>query len=239
MQDDATKLEDQPLATKPVVEAVQPQPEPQPEQVIEPPVVEVAPEPTPEPIPEPQTPPPTPEPEPAPMADPTPPVVEETPPVVSAPSEPPTPDPVVAEPVKPAEPTPEPVPPIELTPEPPKEEPVAVAPPPPNPEPAVGKDGIPQKVLDLSPQELDAARRLWITNNIHSLQKLSTKARHTRKLDLLNQVESFVHANAPVKLSKVAYELNISEPKASDYLRILVKSGRIKATGQTTSRRYG
>lgn len=233
MQDDDSKDKDQPITPEPVAE-VPPSPEPQPEQVIEAPVAEpvpepvpdpIAPEPAPEPIPEPQTLPPTPEPELTPIVVSTPPQPE-TPPVASVPLQPPTVEQV----------TPEPVPPIEPTPEQPKEEPVVV--PPPTPEPAVGRDGIPQKVLDLSPQELDAARRLWITKNIHSLQKLSTKARHTRKLDLLNEVESFVHANAPVKLSKVAYELNISEPKASDYLRILVKTGRIKAQGQTTSRRY-
>ncbi len=236
MQDDESKIEDQPIVTEPVAE-VTPSPEPQPEQVSEVPVVEPIPEPviepTPpeqitEPTPEPQTPPPTPEPEPTPIVEPTPPVAPETPPVASVPLQPPTVEQV----------TPEPVPPIEPTPEQPKEEPVVASPTPQSPEPAVGKDGIPQKVLDLTPAELDAARRLWITKNIHSLQKLSTKARHTRKLDLLNEVESFVHANAPVKLSKVAYELNISEPKASDYLRILVKTGRIKAQGQTTSRRY-
>ncbi len=225
MQDDESKVEDQPIAPGPIAEVVPPTPEPQPEQVVEPPVAEVTPEPVPEPIPEPQTPPPTLEPDKTP-----PPETAEA----SPPPEAPKPDPVVAEPAQPVETTPEPSKP---TTEPSKEVP-AVAPPPTNLEPAVGKSGIPQKVLDLTPAELDAARRLWITKNIHSLQKLSTKARHTRRLDLLNEVESFVHANAPVKLSKVAYELNISEPKASDYLRILVKTGRIKATGQTTSRRY-
>jgi|GEM_PF-6280846 len=227
MQNENPKVEDQEQTTEPVAE-VKPSPEPQPEQVSDTPAVEpnpepfpepTVPEPTPEHTPAPETPPPTPEPEQAPIVEPTPPPPDTA--EVSPPPEPPKPEITPAVPPKPPDAVPA---------EPPKPEP--------QPEPPKELGGIPQKVLDLTPQELDAARRLWITKNIHSLQKLSTKARHTRRLDLLNQVESFVHANAPVKLSKVAYELNISEPKASDYLRILVKSGRIKATGQTTSRRY-
>jgi hypothetical protein len=250
MQDDEVKVEPQPAVEGPEAEVAPPTPEPQPEQVIEVPVAETAhesepipeskaPEPTLEPTPVPETPPPTPEPEQAPIAELTPPVATEPPPVLVEVKveEVPTPTPGLT-PVEPSKhPDPATVEPPKPTPEPPKEEPV-VAPPPPTPEPEAGMNGIPQKVLDLTPEELDAARRFWISNNIRSIQKLSTKARHTRKLDLLNEVESFVHSNAPVKLSKVAYELNISEPKASDYLRLLTKANRIKAIGNTTNRYY-
>ena len=51
MQDDESKIEDQPIAPEPVAEVVPPSPEPQPEQVTEPPAVEVTPEPVPKPIP--------------------------------------------------------------------------------------------------------------------------------------------------------------------------------------------
>ena len=227
MQDEDEKDE---VQAEPIVETVAPNEEPQPEQVSEVPVVEVipepvhepiAPEPVAEPVPETETSPPTPELETVPEPEPTPLVASEAPPVVVTPPELPKPEPTPVGAPKPPETIP-------------------VEPPKPTPQPESPKEqgGIPQKVLDLTPAELDAARRLWITKNIHSLQKLSTKARHTRRLDLLNEVESFVHANAPVKLSKVAYELNISEPKASDYLRILVNSGRIKATGNTSNRIY-
>lgn len=236
MQDDESKIEDQPIVTEPVAE-VTPSPEPQPEQVSEVPVVEPIPEPviepTPpeqitEPTPEPQTPPPTPEPEPTPIVEPTPPVAPETPPVASVPLQPPTVEQV----------TPEPVPPIEPTPEQPKEEPVVASPTPQSPEPAVVKDGIPQKVLDLTPEELDAARRLWASQTIHDTQKKSVQARKDRVEQNMQRVEHFVKKYGPTTVRTVGLELGMSTRSASSYLIDLSKKGKIQATGQTTTRRY-
>lgn len=234
MQDENPKVEDQEQTTEPVAE-VTPSPEPQPEQVSEVPVVEpvpepvpdpIAPEPAPEPIPEPQTPPPTPEPDKTP-----PPETAEA----SPPPEAPKPDPVVAEPAQPVETTPEP---SKLTPEPPKEEPVVASPTPQSPEPAVGKDGIPQKVLDLTTAELDAARRLWASRTIHDTQKASVLARKDRVEQNMRRVEHFVKKYGPTTVRTVGLELGMSTRSASTYLIELFNNGRINATGNTTARRY-
>lgn len=230
MQDESGNIEEQALTEEPVVELI-------PEQVSEAPVVEPTSEPVPEPIapepipghiPAPETPPPTPEPEIVPEPEPTPLVAPTLP-------EPPATDTVVSEPAKPADPTPEPSKPAE---EPTKDEPVIVPPPVTEPEKPVGKNAIPQKVLDLTPTELDAARRLWAMQNIKSAQAKSAHVRTARRDELFKEIEKYIKSNYPVTLSMIAYHANISPRKASDYLRILVHSNRIQATGATTSRCY-
>lgn len=213
MQDEDTQAEEQILATKPEVEVVAPVAEPQPEQVSEP-IPEPMPEPVTEPIPEPETPKQPPEPEIVPEPEPT-------PPVVSVPPEPPKLEPEVAEPVKPAEPTP--AEPLKPTPEPEKQE---------------EQGGIPQKVLDLTPAELDAARRLWATRTIHDTQKASVQARKEKVAHNMQRVEHFVKKYGPTTVRTVGLELGMSTRSASSYLIDLSKKGKIRATGSTTSRRY-
>lgn len=201
----------------PVAEPVvtsDPVPEPIPE-----PVVESLPEPVPEAIPVPEAVPEVPVVvhEPEPVATP-----EEAPPIVS------TPPPVVDEPVVPKA-EPEAAKPVEEK---------SVEPPAPIPEPPKNTNGIPQKVLDLTPYELDAARRLWAMQNIKSVQAKSAHDRTVRRDALLREIQSYIKSNSPATLSMIAYHANISPRKASDYLRILTKAKRIQATGATTSRRY-
>jgi predicted transcriptional regulator len=233
MQDEVGEEQKTKVAEEVVPEVVETLPEPAPEVVSEP-IPEPAPPPTPEPVAEPvpiiEEPTATPTLEET-ATEATPALEPETLPVVV-----PTP-PVVVEPVIEPEPEKAPVSTPEPTPEQPKEEPVIVTPPPVLESP---KDtgGIPQKVLDLTPEELDAARRLWATQNIKSVQAKSAHDRTARRDALLREIERYIKSNPPATLSMIAYHANISPRKASDYLRILVKSKRIKATGATTSRRY-
>lgn len=249
MQDEEAKTEEKTTNIVPDVEIVVPADEPQPEGVSDAPVVEAVPEPVPAPIePEPVVPKPipvketpveTPEPETAPTPEPTPPVAPEAPPVVFPIPEPPTPGPIIVEQAKPVEPTPKPTlpEPPKPTPEPIKEEPVVV---PPLPEPAKSAEqgSIPQKVLDLTPAELDAARRLWATRTIHDAQKASVQARKVRVAHNTQRVERFVKKYGPTTVRTVGLELGMSTRSASTYLIELFNNGRINATGNTTARRY-
>jgi len=114
-------------------------------------------------------------------------------------------------------------------------EPVQAAPSIPTPEPP---SGMPQRVLDLTPAELDAARRLWANQNITTVQAKSARDRHKKREALLAKIQKYVKSYAPTSLNSIAYENNISKRKASDYMRILVSSGRVQAIGKTTSRTY-
>lgn len=97
---------------------------------------------------------------------------------------------------------------------------------------------VPQKVLDLSPAELDAARRLWANQNIATVQAKSARDRHEKREVLLAKIQKYAKSHSPTTLNSIAYENNISKRKASDYMRILVSSGRVQASGKTTSRTY-
>lgn len=99
-------------------------------------------------------------------------------------------------------------------------------------------DGIPQKVLDLTPEELDAARRLWAKEHISAAQKKANDSRHARMLERMNEIEAYIknHPNATVR--EVALEMNLSEKLTSGYLQKLVKAGRVRARGNTNNRRY-
>lgn len=100
------------------------------------------------------------------------------------------------------------------------------------------KNGIPQKVLDLTPDELDAARRLWASRTIHDTQKASVEARKERVRINTDRVEHFVKKYGPTTVRTVALELGMSTRSASAYLLDLANHGRLKATGTTTNRRY-
>jgi hypothetical protein len=103
---------------------------------------------------------------------------------------------------------------------------------------APDKNGIPQKVLDLSPDELDAARRLWASRTIHDTQKASVEARKERVRTNTDRVEHFVKKYGPTSVRTVALELGMSTRSASAYLVGLANQGKLKATGTTTNRRY-
>jgi len=106
------------------------------------------------------------------------------------------------------------------------------------PEPPKGVNAIPQKVLDLTPAELDAARRLWATRTIHSAQKASVQARKDKVAENLKRVEHFVKKYGPTTVRTVGLELGMSTRSASNYLIELTKARKITAEGTTIDRRY-
>jgi hypothetical protein len=243
MQDEDTKVGEE-IVTVPVEEVTPPvvQPVPVAESVVTPDPV-LAPEPTSEPIPEPSPEPVVeslpesapepiyePIPEPAPVTE-VPVVVPKSEPVIApekAPLLAPTPLPVVVEPVAPKV-EPEAVRPVE---EKPVETPAPVS------EAPKEQGGIPQKVLVLTPEELDAARRLWASRTIRETQKVSVQARKEKVTENLKRVEHFVKKYGPTTVRTVGLELSMSSRSASAYLMTLASQGKIQVTGATTSRRY-
>jgi hypothetical protein len=214
MQDEDGKIEEE-VAAEPEVEAI----EPQPEQVGEPPVDTPEPKPVAEEVPVVETPPTAAEPEIVTELEAAPPVAPETPPVVVTPPEPSKPEPTLVEPPKPPEPTP-----------------VEPAKPEPLPDPPNNKDGIPQKVLDLTPEELAAATRLWASRTIHDAQAKSVHVRRVAYERQLEEVVKFVKANAPVSVADIALKFGLTRKSVYNYTTSLLKQGRIKGEGQTSRR---
>ena len=186
------------------------------------------------------------EPEPAPMPEPTPeppsPSTEEP---VSAPAPPPDPIPEPA-PV-PAQPEPTPAPerkPAEAA-EPPTAKEVPKADKPKeasveeeNAEPPEYGNGIPKKVLDLTPEELDAARRLWAKEHIGEAQKKANESRHKRMIERMSEIETYIKRHPNVTVHEISQEVNLSQKLTSGYLQKLVKAGRVEASGATNNRRF-
>lgn len=216
-----------PAQETPEAQAETPLPEPAPEPAPVPEIpVEVAPAPT--PPPEPETPPvieePTQTPEPTPPIAPTPELAE--PPKATVEDNP-------KEPVK----APEATPITQPAPESPAPEPLEPTPPSPLP-PSPSEKGIPQKVLDLTPEELDAARLLWARQHIGEAQKQANRNRHARMLKRMAEIEKFVKANPGCTVHEVSLEVALAQKLTSGYLQKLVHEGRVTASGNTGSRRF-
>ncbi|MDO8265646.1 MAG: hypothetical protein Q7T41_01735 [Candidatus Saccharibacteria bacterium] len=234
---------------------------PAPEPALEPQVQEPAKEPPAqeqpeEPAPTPPPPPaPEPIPEPAPQVEVVPPPTPEsipTPPIIEVPIAPPAPPPdPIPEPPKPEEkPTPvkeEPAtkePKVE-TPPPvvPTAPPIAETPPPTLPiapaihDPKYTKD-IPQKVLELTPEEINAARLLWAREHIAGAQIQANKNRNARMNRRMDEIEKIVKAKPQISVHEIANGIQLSQKLTSGYLQKLVRAGRIHATGNTNSRRF-
>jgi hypothetical protein len=99
-------------------------------------------------------------------------------------------------------------------------------------------DGIPKKVLDLTPQELDAARRLWAREHLPQAQKKANESRHARMLERMKEIEKVVKANPNTTVHEVANNVGLSEKLTSGYLQKLVHADRISASGHTNNRRF-
>jgi hypothetical protein len=213
----------EPETQEPVTEPVTlPEPElpaPPAEEPPSPPSPE--PEPAPAPIPAPI---PVPEPLAEPVPEPVPEPVIEAPPVVDTPSQVTdkpvlrdTPIAPVAEPTLPVAPTP-PIAPVLH-------------------DPKYTKD-IPQKILELTPEEINAARLLWARENIADAREQSFKNRREHMNQMNAEVEAIVKANPQTTTRDIALEMSISEKSASGYLYRLVKAGRIKSSGNSHNKRY-
>lgn len=194
----------------------EPAPSPEPEPIIENPVAPVLPKVEPKPDSK-----PAPEPEPIPKQEPEGPEVEK--PKIVKPVELPA-TPAVA-------PTPQVVPPTT----PPVVPTPAVAPA--KHDPKYTKD-IPKRVLELTDEEINAARKLWAREHIDGARNKANANRHEHMNEMLNQIEAVVKASPNTTTHKIANSLNISEQMTSGYLQKLVKARRIKASGNSRNRRY-
>lgn len=212
------------------------EPTPQPASQPEPPPHVEEPAPVPEttvPVQEPSPEPPAPEPKIE-----TPPAVEEpalqpgtTPPVASTPPITHIPEPIPGKKEE-YEPVSTPAPQVEES---SPSEPQAEVPTPAEPEQV---SDIPQKVLDLTPEELDAARRLWAREHIAGAQKQANKSRHERMVSRMAEIEKVVKNNPSSSIHEIANKVKLSEKLTSGYVEKLVHARRITATGQTNNRRY-
>ena len=112
----------------------------------------------------------------------------------------------------------------------------------PTPEPAQHEqkytDGIPERVLALTTEELDAARRLWAREHIGEAQKASRDSRKKRMNEAMNEIEKIVKKTPDSRIHSIANEIGLSEKLTSSYVEKLVAAGRIKGRGNTGNRRY-
>lgn len=99
-------------------------------------------------------------------------------------------------------------------------------------------NGIPQKILDLTPEELDAARRLWAREHIAEAQKQANKNRHARMMSRMAEIEKVVKQHPSSSIHEIANKVQLSEKLTSGYVEKLVHAGRLRAEGNTTNRRY-
>jgi predicted transcriptional regulator len=99
-------------------------------------------------------------------------------------------------------------------------------------------DGIPERVLALTKEELDAARRLWAREHIGEAQKASRDSRKKRMNEAMNEIEKIVKKTPDSRIHSIANEIGLSEKLTSSYVEKLVAAGRIKGRGNTGNRRY-
>jgi predicted transcriptional regulator len=104
-------------------------------------------------------------------------------------------------------------------------------------DPKYTKD-VPKRVLELTEEEIEAARMLWAREHIAEAQTKSNISRKKHMNEMMNEIEALVKANPEINTHAIANKVNLSEKSASSYIQKLVKSGRIKASGNTHNRRY-
>jgi hypothetical protein len=205
-----------------------PQEPPQPEPAKEPPAQE-QPEETPAQAP---APPPTPAPEPI-IEEP-----QELPPLQEVPSAPVPEKPPVKDEPEAEEPKLETTPPV-VPPPPPIAETLPATPPlvPAVHDPKYTKD-VPQRVLELTAEEINAARLLWARENIGQAQKQANRNRTARMNKRMDEIEAIVKARPQTTVHTIANEMQLPQKTTSSYLQKLVHTGRIRASGKTHDRRF-
>jgi predicted transcriptional regulator len=97
---------------------------------------------------------------------------------------------------------------------------------------------VPRKVLELSDEEINAARLLWSREHIAEARSKSNTNRKDRMNKMLDMIEATVKNKPQTTTHIVANSMKISEKTASGYLQKLVKSGRIRASGNSRNRLY-
>ncbi|MBP6961949.1 hypothetical protein KBB49_00220 [Candidatus Saccharibacteria bacterium] len=241
-------MQDEPVATESKVTESKVEESAGSESKVEEPVVEETPPPPVDPAPEP---PPTPTPAPTPEPE----IVPQ--PTIEPPQ--PTPEPIVEEPVPAPEP---PKPPVKDEPVDKTEDrstkveddagseskvestlPVVEIPPttpvvvPAVHDPKYLKD-IPQKVLELTAEEINAARLLWAREHIGTAQAQANRSRTARMNERMSEIEKIVRGKPQISVHEIAKSVGLSEKLTSGYLQKLVHGGRLQATGNSWNRRF-
>lgn len=117
-------------------------------------------------------------------------------------------------------------------------EPAPVATPEPAKHDANITEGVPERVLALTSEELDAARRLWAREHISDAQKQANRNRHARMIERMDTIEKVIKKKPGISTHLIANEVHLSEKLVSGYIQNLVKAGRIEGRGNTGNRRY-
>jgi predicted HTH transcriptional regulator len=104
-------------------------------------------------------------------------------------------------------------------------------------DPKFTKD-IPKRVLDLTDEEINAARLLWAREHIAGAQKQSNLNRKINMNNIMSEIEAVVRANPNTTTHAIANSVKLSEKSTSGYIQKLVKAGRIKAAGNSRNRKY-
>jgi predicted transcriptional regulator len=119
-------------------------------------------------------------------------------------------------------------------------DPVVETPPPVAPalhDPKYTRD-IPQKVLELTAEEINAARLLWGREHIAAAQAQGNRNRRARMNGRMDAIEKLIKTEHMSTTHAIAGGVRLSEKLTSSYLQKLVHAGRIKATGNSSNRRY-
>lgn len=104
-------------------------------------------------------------------------------------------------------------------------------------DPKYTKD-VPQRVLELTAEEINAARLLWARENIGQAQKQANRNRNARMNKRMDVIEAFVKTNPQTSVRLISNAVQLSQKLTSSYLQRLVRAGRIHATGKTQNRRF-
>jgi hypothetical protein len=151
-------------------------------------------------------------------------------------TQPPIPDTLTTD--VPPEPTPEPVPAKSETAAPlPAPAPAQETFEPAHPSPPASSK-FPPAVLALSDTELKAAAALFAQRHQRENSRKGVEARQDRMRQNLEIVIARVRHHGTVQIPRLTQDLDMSPGLVSNYLLILLKQGKVKATGHGASRRY-
>lgn len=98
--------------------------------------------------------------------------------------------------------------------------------------------GIPQKVLDLTNEELKIAYKYYLRKNQAIRSANGVKKRHQIMNQRLTDIETYLKKHGLSSISKIARELNLSPNSVEHYLYLLRKQERVSGSGWGRSRRF-
>lgn len=106
------------------------------------------------------------------------------------------------------------------------------------PDAPVAVNGIPAAVLALTDEELRVAAAYYLKKNQSAISRKGVEARQAQMNKRLDAIVTYIQSHSPAQIPSMSRQLNLSPGLTSHYLQILVKQGRIRATGHASTRRY-